>query len=384
MIGKTPVLLDLFSSGNLIASEVDFLGITTSSFSSEYLMNNTEFVADGKRTKGYSQSQQRLFGNSVCWRKYMPHQKSKRYGKCGFKYESWEWAGSSAAKAWELSLGLDMINHGKFGDEDYQPAIPRATRLDVAYDYVCAEHETTTFLAELMFKQFEQYNRNVAAHNRRQKFKKYHMKKIKNPWVKPEVSGALGELTYYLPRRTGPARFVRIYRKDIQNPEYCDVYGVKYIMRIEVVLKEDWALKAWNARKDGGHFSVAAYAAAELTGIRLEYRSRKELLSPEEVADEAQRMFNMCQQYKAVVPMWDELGMDWNNVMTRLNVAQSKASRSKIKKRHKYIKAVGPDKVMARVNVLVDEYLMQSGAGAHTKVVKALEKPHLNYPDNDL
>lgn len=356
-IGNTPVLLDLSLSKNRMSVAVDWLSMTASVNACKLFEMETKFIAKGGKSSGYAMSNKRMLDGQICWQKIAPYMASPKYGSDQYRYESWEFSGAQAGHAWTISLGLEMLVVGKFGDKNYEPSYPKPSRLDIAYDFECAEHETTDYLCDLMRARIKEYNNAVSVHNEKQRYKKYKIKPMKDLWYDAQLKGKRGELTFYLPFLGAP-RLVRIYRKDIQNPAACDDFGVPYILRIEMEMKEDWALKAWNARKDDGHYAVAAHMVAELTGILVGSTVKGGYVgNTKEVTCEATKLFNACMQYKAMMPMWAELGIDCFEVMKRLDTIQSKTSRSNIRKKMKYINDVGVDAVKKKLDELVDEVL---------------------------
>ena len=173
--------------------------------------------------------------------------------------------------------------------------------------------------------------------------------------------GASGDepwLTRYVGSRTSERR-VRIYRKDQEDAVLGELLGP--LMRVEVVLRKDWAERWWSVweRDDEAGKRAAATAIEDMTGVRVWGDEREEmpgLVRPDQ-CDEAQRVLAFLEQYGDAVQRWSAAGLDVLGLAKEAADAKrlkcDRVTRWRGERRAEELQRMGASEIEAMVRVLL-------------------------------
>lgn len=261
----------------------DYLTVTVpSQTTAEILVHHSAFSDEGKPSTGFKNSERRECMGGFCWRKFEPHQPSKRWGK---QYESWEYSGLASVTPLKLLMGHDC----------------KPTRIDIAFDF-CVSDELYPMDLEPLF-----------------------LDHCESKGIDIEWKGKRLKQTVYVGSQQSERR-IRIYRRDLKNMLLHEE-GI-HILRVELELKGDMALAFW--RHMNAHGQQAAYEAASAhIAHMIGYAPIEagwdlpEVLRSNEDADAYQMMFQFIKQNAVMIEACNRCGIDV------FKLARSKVERSK-------------------------------------------------------
>jgi hypothetical protein len=278
---------------------------------------------DAPTFMGFKMHELRAFIGSTADRHYMPHSKSPKHGH---RYELWNWRGEQARSIGPAISGgwWQTINDTVAkGDLDRDSAVKtegmRATRVDIAFDLHCT--------AECRPVDLRDGCADVWRVER---------------GMQGEIGGQDGtpEHTAYIGGRSAERR-IRIYRKDIESPW---MYDGMHVMRVELVLKEQFAREAFWTMLSGEQAFLEAAAAhiEDMTGMRVapvvgEIPTREAKEMPELAAAVAA----MIRQYGPLLFILKETGTSVDRLVSHRVNGLSRTSRWRLKKKLKQARAAG-------------------------------------------
>jgi hypothetical protein len=233
----------------------------------EVLIGETELSEVGTARPGFAKSERRTCFGGSCWRRYEPHQASRRFGTF---YESWEWDGVAA----------DWAGRRLRGCEGYP------SRVDVAWDFVVPEELRAGEVAESMRGHAEAVGISLGSTGQGEVF------------------------THYVGAVESPRR-IRIYRKDLQSAAWLFQFGAT--MRVELILRDVVARSWWEVFRadDVRGIRVAAGHVREMTGRELQADWSDvpaPCVTPE--ADAAQLLLQFVNQHGVTLAACADAGID--------------------------------------------------------------------------
>jgi len=282
----------------LISAGCDWASVSVSGDGIKALMEYSLPSANGdcqSYWKGYREHETRCLKYcGVCDRHKSPYQKSREHG---FMYELWNWRGEQALR---IGCGLNDVPELKRSDI-------RCTRLDMKFDF--------QFWEDASVRPMD----------------------IRDGWkavwqdekgLKGEISGEDGtpEHTAYIGGKASGRR-IRIYRKDIKDPQHYPGAGGS-IIRIELVLKDEWAQKALYCLMDDREAGVRMCAGhiQEMTGWSpLPAAGEIPLAEPKEKSDMGRRIAAVVKQYGLVLAACERNGIDLSSLL-KAHVKQGRRS----------------------------------------------------------
>lgn len=287
---------------------VDFLTATIHSDLVEVsgLLARTVEDEAGRAVAGFECSERRQCMGGECWRRYKPRQASKVNG---LRYESWEWAGESS----------------RFAASDLRGVGLKPTRVDVAFDLSVPADFMADDLAEMV-----------------------------KPWAKLQgigegISGQNGVNTRYFGSINSPRR-VRIYRKDLEDEAWAARCGPT--LRVEVILKDEHAVKWWDAwcESERAGLELAAGHVLEMLGfqVRDEFADVPTIDASADV-DLVNSVAALYRQYGDLLGDLLAVGYPLLDQVHQREQGASRMRRSRSKKRRKAIEEYGVESLAAVV-----------------------------------
>ncbi len=226
-----------------------------------------------------------------CWRRWEPHQTSRLWGK---RYESWEFAGASAA--WPASWLRNLRG-------------ARVSRVDVCWDFEVDPSLTADAVLE---------RASARATARR---------------ISLGITGQDGVNTRYLGSASSVRR-VRIYRKDLKDEAWEFQFGPT--LRVEVVLRDALAQAWWQAwdRSESEGYAAAAGHVYEVTGRRVQADVGEvgRLAVPRETVG-AVMVANFIRQNASMIEACAECGIDLFGLSGRQRERWGKGTGSRHRER---------------------------------------------------
>lgn len=301
---------NMVPEGSLFGCGVDWLTCSMSSEVAAELVSLSELVEEGTKRLGFARSERRTMYGGEGWRRWEPHQASRRWGK---DYESWEWSGAAGGWAASWLRGRDA----------------KPTRVDVAFDF----EVSAQVLADTVADRFEAWS------SRR---------------FTTGIAGQGGVNTRYVGAVSSPRR-LRVYRKDLREVGWAAEFGP--ILRVEVVLKEEFA-EDWWARwcvSEEGAVRRAAHHVFELTGFDVlsDAEAVPSLCRPAASWELADKLFWMFRQYGAVLDAAFEAGIDLVAIAGELERRPGRMAAWRRAQLAKSIQGVGPGAVESALRTML-------------------------------
>lgn len=288
-----------------IGVSVDWLSVTVSTEVGKGLILATREDEAGAGMRGFRRSERRLAMGGRCWRRWEPVTPSREWGT---GYECWEFSGEAAGPSAALLRGKAGV---------------RPSRVDVAWDFGVGDGLLADEVAEWF---------RAGAESR---------------GLSPGVSGESGVNTrYWGSARSG--RRIRIYRKDLESPGWRELVGPT--MRIEVVLKDEWARGWWAAWSGGDQAGYRAAAGCVREMVEMDVMDGAEVMESPRLPEstEAERLAVFVRQYAGQVRAWEVAGIDvWG--MLRGYRAGSRMAGSRESRRLREIAESGGGQAVAEL-----------------------------------
>lgn len=268
---------------------LDWLTMTVSEHGSRRWRAISEGREPGRPQDGFKRSEQRAFEGGTGWRKSEPIGESSRFGT---QYESWEIAGPTADE-----VARSLVTR------PWEEADGYATRIDVCWDFDVPEWVMPHAVIERWGKHITETGRSVHA------------------------AGEIQTGTRYIgsPKST---RLIRVYRTDLKRA------GEGPTIRLELVLKAEWAESAWTCIASQGVAAGVrdlANTVLEMTGFNPQPGGN---LTPRPVRP-AQGVINstvaMLRSYGPLLMMLIEEGVDVIGLAQERSERTSPASKSKMR-----------------------------------------------------
>lgn len=309
--------------GELLGVAVDALTVTVEGADggaeavAAKLLTATELDEPGRANRGFAKSEKRLCMGGHVWRKWEPHQPSRKFGSC---YESWEC--ESGAASW---LAGWLRGRGEV----------KPTRVDVAVDLVVPD----AYLADDFVREFVEPHLANWSTGRKPKL---------------GISGEGGVNTLYVGSAKSSLR-VRTYRKDLQDACFAELVGP--VLRVELVMREEWAerfWRAWEVDEDAAK-RAAAGQILRLTGFDalIGVEDLPELETPEE-SSEAQQLALWIEQNGGRLLAWSDAGIDVVGLCREAGIIErSRVGRWRHARRVKAVARVGAELVSRMALALV-------------------------------
>ncbi len=249
-----------------VSESVDWATMSVGPVAAKALVGWSELEEDGNAIRGFRRSELRKCLGGKVWRRYDPHQSSKRWG---LDYESWESSGDGSGMVADFLRGQEC----------------KPTRIDVAFDFSCDESVTSDRVLEMFRSRAEEVGFSIG------------------------VTGQDGVNTRYIGSIKSERR-IRIYRKDLQDEVVSEFFGP--IMRIELILKGDYAERWWASWSEStvAGFDVASGVVADMTGYSMRDTNAElvEMVKPEG-SDPASSVSALLNQYGILIAACERAGI---------------------------------------------------------------------------
>lgn len=256
-------------SGELLGSGLDYLTVSMGTETAGAWLPSTRLLEPGKPQPGFGSSERRECLGGQCWRRWEPHQESKRWAR---EYESWEFDGGNAVVPGRWFRGREV----------------RPSRVDVAWDFSVAESETAEVVQD-----------RVREHAEARGF------------VADGKTGEAGVFTCYVGSIHSERR-LRIYRKDLKDEGWLLQFGPT--LRVELILKQERAVSWWRVWSEDEARAIAAAAAhvLEITGrcVQADVGDVPPPLRLDDAVDPAQQLFWALKQCGGVLAAGVDAGVD--------------------------------------------------------------------------
>jgi hypothetical protein len=249
-----------------------------------------------------------------CWRRWEPRVASKHFGQ---EYESWQFPGSQAEEAIQRLRRFDV------GEV-------RPSRVDVAFDLVCPSGFTP-----------EEFVESLRSH-------------IESRGIVVGISGSGGVNTMYV-GASGSERRIRVYRKDLQELMYAEMFGPT--LRVEVELHREQAVAWWRVYHADEAEGLAAAAAhiLQMTGFSVcdDVGQVPMRIMPDE-ADEAESLFQFLNQHAGRLVAWKSAGIPVGELAREhYDVRAGKMAASRRVKRERKLERLGVSEVVEMVRARI-------------------------------
>lgn len=301
---------NLVPEGSLFGCGVDWLTCSFASQVAAELVTLSELAEEGSKRPGFARSERRTMMGGEGWRRWEPHQASRRWAS---DYESWEWSGPSAGWPASWLRGRDA----------------KPSRVDVAFDF----EVPADVLSDTVADRFESW---ASRH------------------FTTGIAGQSGVNTRYV-GAVSSARRLRVYRKDLRDVGWAAQFGP--ILRVELVLKEEFAEDWWAAwcLSEEGALRGAAHHVFELTGFEVlaDSQAVPALRRPSGSWELADKLFWMFRQYGAILDAAFESGVDLVSIAAERQRGAGRMSTWRRSELAKSIDAVGPEAVESALRTML-------------------------------
>jgi hypothetical protein len=258
--------------GELVGAGIDWLTVTVGELGAGALLAQSRLEEAGVAMRGFGRSESRATMGGHAWRRWEPHQPSKRWG---LGYESWEWSGSDAR--WPASFLRSL---------EAQPS-----RVDVAFDLAVEDSVRSETVIDADLQR----------------------------WIESEHGMKVGamtddgvDVTRYVGARAADRR-LRVYRKDLKDQAWLIEHGP--VLRVELVLRGAWSQAWWSVWKEQELRGIEAAAAIveEITGRRVMAAAEpvpRPLADPGVDLDAAQYVLEFVKQHASALDAIAAMGVD--------------------------------------------------------------------------
>lgn len=293
---------------------VDWLTLTLGSEEASELTARYELQDVGNAVKGFRRSERRMVLGGLVWRRWEPYTASRLHG---LDYESWEWDGEHAMYA-----AAEWAGKG------------RPSRIDVAWDWEVAPHETADGLFNLLRPFVERAGLTIG------------------------VSGSEPHLTRYVGAPSSEFR-IRIYRKDVQQGElWCGPPTMRFEAQMrDGVARDWWAMWAQNRERA---YAMAAGRVEACLGLRVqgEAVTWSEFEEPQQKND-AQLMLACFDQWGDHIAAWHAAGVPVLELIEERPASRSGVARRK--QRERRLRANGVPEVVTMVRSVLAARMLSGG-----------------------
>jgi|GEM_PF-5820759 len=287
-----------------------------------------ELVEDGKPSQGFARSQRVPLLGGYAWRRYEPHQPSKRFG---MDYESWEASGFPAS---------DLAARVRASEV-------QCTRLDLAWDHHVPDSVSAGSVVEPLAdaQMLAPGGAEIGTYGR----------------------GDRSTWTWYVGARAA-SRMLRVYRKDQQDPSSTIALVYKHVLRVELQLRKPDAHPIYQAiqRDPASGWGAASAHVYEMTQRVVDSISDiPEVEAPAEV-EAHQALLEVIYQHGPVLQAAREAGVDVDSLVDARCEDLSRKTRWRAAKRLGEFVAMGPDGATLYVLQLLRARLRRRTAPANT------------------